>query len=193
MTRICVYCGSSAGGDGVYVDAARATGRALLERGLGLVYGGGSVGLMGVIADTVIAGGGEVSGVIPEALLAREIAHPDVTELKVVSSMHERKQVMNDLADGFIALPGGFGTFEELFEVLTWAQLGIHRKPVGVLDIASYWRPLLELVDHAVAEGFIQPAYRAMLLAAPDPKELLEQFERYKPPRVPRWLGRQQE
>lgn len=175
--RICVFCGSTMGISEVYSETARDMGRALVRRGLGLVYGGESVGLMGVLADAVMTEGGEAIGVLPEAMLAREIGKPellDLTELRVVDSMHQRKQAMSDLSVGFVALPGGMGTFEELCEILTWAQLGIHSKPVGLVNSDSYYEPLLTLFDHAVTEGFIAPTHRMLLKSADTPDELLD-------------------
>ena len=157
MKRICVFCGSSSGARPHYVEAARQTGLALVERGFGLVYGGANVGLMGEIANTVLKQGGEVIGVIPEALVGRELAHACLTELRIVKSMHERKTLMSDLADGFIALPGGYGTFEEFCEIITWAQLGLHRKPCGVLNVCGYYDQLLSFFDSAVREKFFIP------------------------------------
>ena len=164
-----------------YQQAARDLGQELVARGLGLVYGGASVGLMGVIADTVLAGGGEVIGVIPRALFRREVAHEHLTALHEVGSMHERKALMADLSDGFIALPGGFGTFDELFEITTWAQLGLHTKPIGLLNVAGYFMPLLTMVDHAVTEGFIPPNYAHILLNSTSPADLLDSFAAYAP------------
>jgi len=175
--RICVFCGSSLGVSDGYAEAARDMGRALVRRGLGLVYGGESAGLMGVLADVVMTEGGEAIGVLPEAMLAREVGKPellDLTELRVVDSMHQRKQLMSDLSAGFVALPGGMGTFEELCEILTWAQLGIHSKPVGLVNSAGYYEPLLTLFDHAVTEGFIAPTHRMLLKSADTPDELLD-------------------
>jgi uncharacterized protein (TIGR00730 family) len=175
--RICVFCGSSPGLNSGYADAARDLGRALVNRDLGLVYGGESIGLMGVLAGEVMRGGGEVIGVLPESMVAREAGKPDLldlTELRVVHSMHERKQTMSDLSDGFAALPGGMGTFEELCEILTWAQLGIHSKPIGLVNAKGYYEPLLALFDHAVNEGFISPANRTLLKSADTPSELLD-------------------
>jgi len=189
MTRIGVFCGSSEGTRPDYADAARALAAELVKRKLGLVYGGGSVGLMGVLADTALAAGGEVIGVIPGPLASRELAHPGLTEMRVVGSMHERKATMAALVDGFIALPGGLGTFEETLEILTWAQLGIHRKPVGVLNVAGYWDGLLRMLSHAVGEGFVRRDYLALLLFADTPADLLDRFERWRPPTFPRaWL-----
>lgn len=173
MPYICVFCGSQPGNNGLYRQAARDLGQLLVRSGYGLVYGGGHVGLMGVIADAVLASGGEVIGVIPEAMMARELAHTGVTQLQVVSGMHERKARMAALAQAFIALPGGYGTFEELFEVITWAQLGLHRKPIGLLNVAGYFSALTALVEHAIAEGFIRPEHRRLLRSADDPVTLL--------------------
>jgi uncharacterized protein (TIGR00730 family) len=189
MRRICVFCGSSAGGRPAYAEAARALGRLLAAEGIGLVFGGGRVGLMGVVADAVLAGGGEAIGVIPEALLRREVGHTGLTELLVVESMHERKARMADLSDGFVALPGGFGTLEELFEVVTWAQLGIHPKPCGLLDVAGYYEPLLQLLDRGVDESFIRPQHRGLVLAGTDPARLLERMRRFVPPTTEAWIA----
>ena len=177
MARVCVFCGSSAGTNERYVGAARELGSALVHRGLGLVYGGVMTGLMGAIATTVMAEGGEVIGIIPKGMLSREIAKRDITDLRVVESMHQRKQMMSELSDAFVALPGGMGTFEELCEILTWAQLGIHDKPVGLINAAGYYEPLLALFDHAVTEGFIVPSHRMLLKSAPAPDELLDGFD----------------
>lgn len=181
LRRICVFCGSSVGSRPVYVEAARELGRTLAERGLGIVFGGGKVGLMGVLADAALAAGGEAIGVIPEALVAREIAHNGLTELRVVRSMHERKTLMADLASAFIALPGGFGTFEEFFEAVTWTQLGIHSKPCGLLNADGYYDPLLRLLDRAVSDGFIREANRSLVLDAPDVSTLLEKLGTFRP------------
>ena len=189
MRRLCVFCGSSTGRRAIHADAARALGMSLARRGLGLVYGGGSIGLMGVVADAVLAGGGSVIGVIPEGLYSAEIAHAGLTELHVVASMHDRKAMMMSLADGFVALPGGLGTFEELLEVLTWLQLGIHRKPVALLDVDDYWRGLRRLLDDAVAEGFLDEARAAQLLVESDVDILLDRMRDWTPPALPRiWL-----
>jgi len=189
MRRICVFCGSAEGARPAYRDAARTLGRELATRGLGLVYGGGSVGLMGVLADTVLAEGGEVIGVIPGPLATRELAHTGLTELRVVGSMHERKATMARLSDGFVALPGGLGTLEETLEVLTWAQLGIHRKPVGVLNVEGYWDGLERMLAHAVREGFVRAEYAALLLVGRSAPELLDRFAAWHAPAVPRaWL-----
>ena len=189
MRRICVFCGSAEGARPAYRDAARGLGRELATRGLGLVYGGGSVGLMGVLADTVLAEGGEVVGVIPGPLATRELAHKGLTELMVVGSMHERKATMARLSDGFVALPGGLGTLEETLEVLTWTQLGIHRKPVGVLNVEGYWDGLERMLGHAVREGFVRAEYAALLLVGRSAPELLDRFAAWHAPAVPRaWL-----
>lgn len=196
--RICVFCGSSPGRRPEYRAAAGQLGRLLAERRLELVYGGGNIGLMGVVADACLAAGGSVIGVIPEALVGREVAgraveHSGLTRLEVVDSMHTRKARMAELADGFIALPGGFGTFEELFEILTWAQLGFHRKPIGLLDAADYFTPLLALCDSALAEGFLNAQSRALLLAHTGPAALLEAMAAYRPPRVTPWIREEKE
>lgn len=172
MPRLCVFCGSQMGANGLYRQAATVLGHFLVRQGYGLVYGGGHIGLMGVIADAVLASGGEVIGVIPESMVAREWAHTGVTRLEVVSGMHERKARMAALADAFIALPGGYGTFEELFEIITWAQLGMHRKPIGLLNVAEYFHPLAALVQQALAEGFIRTEHQQLLTIAAEPEAL---------------------
>ncbi len=188
--RICVFCGSSTGVNPAYAEKAKALGRTLARRGLGLVYGGGGVGLMGALADAALAAGGEVVGVIPRALQLRELAHARLTTLHVVASMHERKAKMADLAHGFVALPGGMGTLEEFAEILTWAQLGLHARPCGLLDVAGYWRPLVAFFDHAVSSGFIRPEHRALVLVEEDPDALLDRFQAWQPPPVERWIDR---
>jgi len=189
MRRICVFCGSALGSRPAYRDAAKRFGSALATRGLGLVYGGGSVGLMGALADAVLAEGGEVIGVIPGPLATRELAHAGLTELRVVGSMHERKATMAQLSDGFVALPGGLGTFEETLEVLTWTQLGIHTKPVGVLNVEGYWDGLQRMLAHAVREGFVRAEYAALLLFGTSAPELLDRFTAWRAPAFPRaWL-----
>jgi uncharacterized protein (TIGR00730 family) len=186
LKSICVFCGSRSGSRPEYARAAGELGRVLAERGIELVYGGGSVGLMGTLADAVLAAGGRVTGVIPEALATKEVAHWGLTELHVVPSMHVRKATMARLADAFIALPGGFGTLEELFEIVTWAQLGLHQKPAGLLNTAGFFDALLALVDHTVTEEFVRPENRELLLEAKEPADLLDQLERTRPPaRVP--------
>src|SRR5262249_33729846 len=174
VKRVCVFCGSSEGARPAYADAARRLGAELVARKLGLVYAGCAVGLMGVVADAVLEAGGEAIGIIPEPLVARELAHTRLTELRIVGSMHERKATMASLVDGFIALPGGLGTLEETFEILTWAQLGIHAQPVGVLDVDAYWDGLRQLLAHAVAERFVRPEYASLLLFADEPAALLD-------------------
>ena len=188
MRRVCVYAGSNPGSDPAYADAARSLAGLMAERGIGLVYGGGKVGLMGVIADTTLAAGGEAIGVMPQALIDREIGHPGLTELKVVHSMHERKALMAELADAFVAVPGGIGTLEELIEVYTWSQLGIHDKACGVLNVRGYYDGLASFLDHAVQEGFLRPQHRAVLTVAEDPGELLDALAAFVPPRVGKWL-----
>jgi hypothetical protein len=187
-----VFCGSSAGSRPEYARAAAQVGSLLAERGIGLVYGGGRVGLMGVVADTVMAAGGEVVGVIPEALMRREVGHHGLSELQVVGSMHERKARMADLSDGFIALPGGYGTYEEFFEVLTWSQLGIHPKPCGLLNVHGFYDAFLAMADHAVREEFVRPAHRALILDDTDPVRLLERMAAFTPPPVEKWIRPEQ-
>jgi uncharacterized protein (TIGR00730 family) len=184
MEWICVYCGASEGQREVYRTAAEQFGRTLVDRDLGLVYGGGDVGLMGAIADAVLDAGGEAYGVIPETLVDREQAHDGLTELDIVGSMHDRKARMVELADGFVALPGGYGTLEELLEVLTWAQLGFHRDPCGLLDVDNYYAGLAAFFDHQVEEGFVSRSHRDMLVVADDGATLLDAFERYEPPAI---------
>jgi len=190
MRRVCVFSGSSPGARPEYAAAARALGAALVRHGLGLVYGGAKVGLMGAVADAVLAGGGEVVGIIPKRLMTKELAHTGLAELRVVASMHDRKREMADRADAFVALPGGIGTLEELTEVLSWAQLGLHTKPCGLLEVAGYFERLVGFLDHAVAERFLQPVHRAMLVVAGDPEELLERLAAYHAPVVEKWLDR---
>lgn len=196
MTRIekvCIFCGSSAGGNGLYADAARRVGLELARRNIGLVYGGGGIGLMGAAAHAVIEAGGSVTGVIPHSLATKERAlesdFDQHIELKVVKTMHERKALMTQLSDAFIALPGGLGTFDELFEALTWAQLGIHRKPIGLLNVAGYFDPLLDMLDRATGEGFIQPRYRRLVLVSTVIDDLFEQLSNYIPPEsIVQWI-----
>lgn len=188
LRRVTVFCGSNVGTDPGYANAARTLGAELARRGIGLVYGGGKVGLMGVLADAVLAAGGEVTGVIPDHLRAKEVGHDGLTELLVVGSMHERKLAMADRSDGFVALPGGVGTFEELLEVLTWTQLGIHHKPVGVVDVAGFYAPLLSLLDSTVAAGFLREGHRDILQSATQPADLLDRLAAWKPVDVAKWL-----
>ena len=190
MRRVLVFCGSSPGRLPAYVDAAGALGAELAAQGLGVVYGGAQVGLMGAVADAVLAQGGEVIGVIPRMLVEKEVAHTGLSDLRVVETMHERKALMESLADGVIALPGGFGTLEELFEIVTWAQLGLHSKPVGLLNVAGYWDQLLVFVDQMVAERFVRAEQREALLVADSPAELVARMEAYQPVVVDKWIDR---
>jgi hypothetical protein len=193
MKRLCVFCGSSLGARSGYGKAARELAAELCRRRLGVVYGGGGVGLMGVLADEMLAQGGEIVGVIPRPLATKELAHPGLTQMHVVESMHERKALMASLADGFIAMPGGMGTFEETLEVLTWSQLGIHRKPVGLLNVEGYYDGLLRMIADATREGFIPPEYRALSLSASTPSGLLDLIEAWQPPELRgRWLNLEQ-
>ena len=180
IKRICVFCGSQAGSREVYGEQARALGRAMAERGIGLVYGGGGIGMMGAVADAVIEARGEVIGVIPYALASKERARRDV-DMRVVNTMHERKAMMAELSDAFIAMPGGFGTLEEMMETITWGQLGIHRKPVGLLNVASYYDPLIAMIDRAIEEGFIMPRYRNLFVASSGVDELFDLMRKFQP------------
>ena len=186
--RLCVFCGSNPGKRPVYVETAQALGRELVARGYGLVFGGGRVGLMGAVADAVLEAGGEVLGVIPEGLKRREVAHEGLTELLVVDSMHTRKHLMAEHSQGFIALPGGLGTFEEMFEVVTWAQLGIHGKPCGLLDVDGYFEPVLAQLDRGVEEGFVRAAHRDLWLRETTPAALLDRMEAHVPAKVQKWM-----
>ena len=186
--RLCVFCGSAKGKRPEYAETAVTMGKLLAARGIGLVYGGGNIGLMGLVADACLQAGGEVTGVIPEALMAKEVGHLDLTALEVVDSMHMRKARMAELSDGFIALPGGFGPFEEFCEILTWGQLGFHVKPMGLLNVAGFYDPLLALFDHAVKEGFLRQQNRAMALAETDIERLLDAMAAYQPEPVSKWL-----
>ena len=190
LSRICVYCGSSHGRKQDYADAAVALAEALTKRGISLVYGGGRVGIMGVIADAVVERGGDVFGVIPRDLDEKEIAHQELTELHIVKSMHERKAMMAELSDGFIALPGGLGTMEELFEMWTWAQLGYHPKPLGLLNVAGYYDPLITFLDQTVQEQFVRDNHRAMLLVDDEPNALVDRLNAYEPPSVVKWIDK---
>jgi uncharacterized protein (TIGR00730 family) len=190
MKCLCVFTGSSPGARPDYGEAAQALGQALVTRELGLVYGGGNVGLMGILADTVLEQGGHVTGVIPESLVRREVAHTRLSEQHVVGSMHERKAMMAELSSGFIALPGGIGTLEETFEILTWAQLGFHAKPCGLLDVCGYYTELLAFLDRSVEERFVKPEHRALLEVQTSPDAILDAFERYEPPSVTKWIDR---
>ena len=190
MKSICVYCGSSPGRNPAYAKAAKNLGRELALRGIRLIYGGASVGIMGTVADAVLQHGGQAVGVIPESLKRKEVAHLHLTELHVTSSMHERKMMMADLSDGFIALPGGIGTLEEISEIWTWAQLGLHRKPFGLPNVEGYYDPLIAFLDHTVAEGFVKQQHRSMLVVDENPVDLLDRLARYVAPDVEKWIGR---
>ena len=191
MKRICVFCGSSSGSRPEYRTAAEEMGAELVRRNIGLVYGGTSVGLMGVLADAVLKAGGEAEGVIPERLMKREVGHKGLTKLHVVRSMHERKALMADLSDGFVAMPGGYGTLEEFCEIVTWAQLGLHAKPCGILNVLGYYSPLLAMFDHAVQERFLKPENRGLVLARESAAELLRALGEWRPVRVEKWLDRE--
>ena len=191
MKRICVFCGSSSGARATYREAAVQTGRAIADGGLELVYGGGNIGLMGAVADAALEAGGKVIGIIPDGLLRREVGHLNLTELHIVDSMHERKAMMADLSDGFIALPGGYGTFEEFFEVVTWAQLGMHRKPCCLLNVEGYYDPMLAMIDRANEDKFLRPQHRKLVLVGKSIEDLLEQMNRYTAPQsIDKWIDR---
>jgi uncharacterized protein (TIGR00730 family) len=184
VKRVCVFCGSSPGSKPIYCEKSRELGRILAESHIGLVYGGGKVGLMGAVAQAAMEAGGEVIGVIPRDLVRKEVAFTGITDLRVVNSMHERKALMAELSDGFIAMPGGLGTIEEFFEILTWAQLGIHKKPCGFLNVDGYYDTMVEFIDYAVKEQFIGPGGRSLVLADDDPAALLNKFQAYQPPTI---------
>jgi hypothetical protein len=188
MKRIAVYCGSNKGARADYAGAAEKLGRHLASRGIELVYGGGCVGLMGILADAALKHGGHVIGVIPQALVIKEVVHEKLPDLRVVKNMHERKALMAELSDGFIALPGGFGTCEEFCEVLAWSQLGYHQKPFGLLDVAGFYRSLLQFFDHAVSEGFIRPKHRELVMMEEDVEKLLRRMETFQPPNEVKWI-----
>ena len=190
MNRLCVFCGASAGARPEFKTQARRLGAVLADQGIGLVYGGGNVGLMGEIADAALARGGYVIGVMPRALVAKEVAHKGLTDLRIVGSMHERKAMMAELSDGFLAMPGGFGTIEEFVEVLTWSQLGLHNKPCALLNVAGYFDPLLAFVEHAVREGFVRAEHARLVLAGTDPASLVRELATWRPTAAPRWIGR---
>ena len=190
MKRLCVYCGSSPGGQPDYARVARQLAHAMVNRNIDLVYGGASVGIMGEIANAVLEEGGDVIGIIPKGLFVKEIAHTGITELREVDSMHERKSLMADLSDGFIALPGGLGTMEEILEIITWSQLGMHRKPCGLLNVCHYYDKLIGFLDHAVSEQFIKATHRSTILVDECPDALLEKFEAYKAPETAKWIDR---
>ena len=191
MKRICVFCGSSSGARPAYAEATAELARLLVSDGIGLVYGGANVGLMAVLADTVLAAGGDAIGVIPQPRVDREIAHPGLSDLRVVGSMHERKALMAELADAFVALPGGLGTLEELFEVYTWSQLGLHSKPCALLDVEGYYEGIADFLDHAVRERFVREDHRAMLVVDRDPRTLLDRLGEFEPAAArPKWIDR---
>jgi len=191
MKRICVFCGSSSGTNPAYLEAAKKLGEIIAVKEIGLVYGGARCGLMGAVSSAALARGGEVIGVIPEALIEKEVAHVGVSDLRIVSSMHERKMVMSDLADAFIAMPGGMGTIEEFCEILTWAQLGLHKKPCGLLNVEDYYHHLINFFDHAVSERFIKPEHRSLIVIEESPQGLIERLESYEMPSVSKWIDRQ--
>jgi uncharacterized protein (TIGR00730 family) len=190
--RICVFCGSSPGARPCYAAAATSLARHLAANKIGMVYGGGKVGLMGALADAALEAGGDIIGVIPQSLVDKELSHPRLSDLRVVGSMHERKALMAELSDAFIALPGGYGTFEEFCEVLTWTQLGLHRKPCGILNVEGYYDPLLALFDHALAEQFVKPVHREMVLSGNNPAWLVSSLLEYKLSWVDKWIDRKQ-
>ena len=191
LSSVCVFCGSNAGVDPAYMQAAVHVGRSLAERGLRLVYGGAHVGMMGALADAAMSAGGAVTGVIPRQIVELEVGHTGVGDLRIVDSMHERKALMAELADAFVALPGGIGTLEELFEVFTWAHLGLHRKPLGLLDVAGYYRPLEAMLDHAVEQRFLRAETRAMLVSDESFDGLLARFDAWQPAAGPKWIDRE--
>ncbi|SDY42466.1 hypothetical protein SAMN04515617_11465 [Collimonas sp. OK242] len=190
MKFLCIYCGSSPGATPVYAQAARALAQAMVEQHIALVYGGGNVGLMGIIADEVMRLGGQATGVIPEALLKKELGHNGLTQLHIVKDMHERKAMMADLSDGFIAMPGGVGTLEELFEVFTWAQLGFHQKPIGLLNVDGFYDGLLQFIQHMVSQRFLKGEQADILIAEAQPADLLQRFRSFVPHHLPKWLDR---
>jgi hypothetical protein len=192
MKSVCVFCGSNPGNDPVYADGARAMGREIARRGLILIYGGGAVGLMGVVADAALEAGGEVHGVIPRALREKEVGHHHLTRLEIVDTMHIRKARMAELSDGFIAMPGGIGTFEELFEIWTWGQLGIHSKPLGLLNVAGFYDPLAAFLDGTVEAGFLKQTHRAMAMTDTDPARLLDRMEQYVPAATIKWVEKEE-
>ncbi len=189
MKRVCVFCGSKVGTNAQYREAAVDLGRILVRHRFGLVFGGGSVGLMGVIADSVLSEGGEVVGVIPERLATKELLHPEVPDMRVVHDMHARKSLMAELSDAFVAIPGGLGTFEEFFEIVTWAQLGFHRKNIGLLNIAGFFDPLVTLIDHSIQEGFIKAKNRDLIIVDDCPERLVARLQEHQMPAVKQWLG----
>jgi uncharacterized protein (TIGR00730 family) len=190
LKKICVFCGSNSGTSSVYAAAAQKLGQLIAARGLTLVYGGASVGLMGIIANAALAGGGQVIGVIPRGVIPKEIAHPGLTELRTVASMHERKALMEQLSDAFVAMPGGYGTFDEFFEILTWAQLGLHRKPCGIYNINGFYDGLLAMLDHSMEEGFLKPQHRRLIVAGDNPEALLTHLEEFESSQTAKWSSR---
>jgi uncharacterized protein (TIGR00730 family) len=193
MKLVCVFCGSYQGAKPIYMTAAHQMGMGLAQRGLGLVYGGGRVGLMGAVANGTLAGGGKVTGVIPQSLVDRELAHTGLSETHVVSSMHERKAMMAEIADAFVALPGGFGTLDELFEIITWAQLGFHHKPIALLNVGGYFDPLITFIEHMATEGFIKPDHRNAVLVKNEVDALLDTLLSYQPPQLEKWVKKPEE
>jgi uncharacterized protein (TIGR00730 family) len=193
MKQVCIFCGSYQGSQPIYMTAAHAMGMGLAQRGLGLVYGGGRVGLMGAVADGTLAGGGKVVGVIPQSLVDRELAHARLSEMHVVSSMHERKAMMAEIADAFVAMPGGFGTLDELFEIITWAQLGFHHKPIALLNVGGYFEPMLTFIEHMATEGFIKPEHRRAVLVKNEVDDLLDTLLNYQPPPLEKWIKKPEE
>lgn len=190
LRRVCVFCGANSGNRLAYTSSAKRMGKELAERAIGLVYGGGNIGLMGVVADACLEAGGHVIGVIPQALVDKEVAHQHLSDLRIVSSMHERKSMMAELSDAFVAMPGGFGTFEEWFEVVTWAQLGLHNKPCALLNVERYYEPLIRLIDHAVDEDFITQTHKQIVLSDSDPKRLLDKLSTWRSQPVERYITR---
>ena len=190
LQTVCIFCAAGDGRNPTYVAHARQMGRDLAESGRRIVYGGGRTGLMGALAEGALGAGGEVVGIMPKHLVDHEVAHTGLTELRVVASMHERKAMLADMSDGFLAMPGGLGTLEELFEIWTWGQLGLHRKPYGILNVHGYFTPLLAFLDHAVGEQFVRPEYRALLVVETDPAALIARMEAMEPPPLPRWVQR---
>jgi len=193
MKQVCIFCGSYPGSKPVYVESAHQMGLGLAQRGLGLVYGGGCVGLMGAVADGTIAGGGKTVGVIPQSLVDRELAHKGLSEIHIVTSMHQRKAMMAEIADAFVAMPGGFGTLDELFEIITWAQLGFHHKPIALLNIDGYFDPMLTFIEHMAVEGFIKPEHRDALLVKNSVDTLLDTLLSYQPPPLEKWIKKPEE
>ncbi|MBI1282459.1 MAG: TIGR00730 family Rossman fold protein [Anaerolineaceae bacterium] len=193
MKQVCIFCGSYTGTQPMYAAAAHAMGMGLAQRGLGLVYGGGRVGLMGAVADGTLVGGGKVTGIIPQSLVDRELAHVGLSELHVVASMHQRKALMAEIADAFVAMPGGFGTLDELFEIITWAQLGFHNKPIALLNIGGYFDPLRTFIDHMVTEGFVKPEHRDAVLVKNEVDDLLDTLLTYQPPQLEKWIKKREQ